>query len=445
MSAPTADALKAAAHAYARRGWRVVPLHRVIDTDTGPVCTCKKGRACKTSSGKHPNINEWQYNASRSGADIETWWGERPQSGVGIATGAESGLFVLDVDIDPEKYGPDTLAKLEAEHGELPRTRKVRTGSGGWQLYFNWPGFPVTNSVGTNKPGKLGLGLDIRGNGGQVVAPPSRSGKGHYTLEIDAPLANAPEWLLDLLRPADRRAAAPGGVPVSPEVADHYAAAALATELATLRATKTGRNDQLNRSAFALGQLVAVGALDAQHVRNELTAAATDNGYVAKDGIHAMHATLESGLGKGMENPRNPWPPVGDGLTDDEVAAIWEVYSDDPRTLEWLLGDMNMPEIPARVQAVAATAEEIESFLASFTRYREPQKLGRRIAWMATGSLRTHAQHLVADVIDGAYPAERAVTALIAAYRKRGGTDPDAPRQLLSAALGAVLNAKVSA
>jgi hypothetical protein len=210
---------------------------------------------------------------------------------------------------------------------------------------------------------------------------------------------------------------------------------------------RTGRNDQLNRSAFALGQLVARGALDAQHVRDELTAASVANGYVAKDGIPVMHATLESGLGKGMENPRTPWPPVGDRLPDDTIEAICEVYSDarpsDIAFGEWLLDGMDMPEIPAQVQAIAATDEELDAFLSRFTSHRSPRHLQNRIAWMRTGNLRTHARALVTDVIDGHYPADRAVVALAHAYRNRGGTDPTAPKQLLSAALGAVLNAKV--
>jgi hypothetical protein len=439
VNAPTADALKTAAHAYARRGWRVVPVHYVNDTG---VCSCRGGSACE-HAGKHPCVgNDWQKKASKAGPDIEDWWNARPRANVGIVTGADSGLFVLDV--DPDDGGFETLAALEREHGPLPYTRTIRTGSGGRHYYWLWPGFVVSNSVK-----KLGPGLDIRGNNGQVVAPPSRSGKGDYTLEVDAPLADAPDWLLDVLRPVERPAAVTNGVPVSTEVANHYAARALESELATLRATRSGRNDQLNRSAFALGQLVARGALDAQHVRDELTAASVANGYVAKDGIPVMHATLESGLGKGMENPRTPWPPVGDKLPDDTIEAICEVYSDarpsDIAFREWLLDGMDMPEIPAQVQAIAATDEEIESFLASFTRYCDPQKLGRRIIWMRTGSLLTHANHLVADALDGAYPAERAVAALIRAYRDRGGKDPSVPQQLLSAALGAVLNAKVSA
>lgn len=333
MSAPAAENLKAAAHDYAKRGWRVLPLYHVVDTDTGPVCTCKDGSACK-NAGKHPNIKKWQDNASRSGSDIETWWGERPRSGVGIATGEQSGVFGLDV--DPDNGGLETLAALEAKHGKLPYTYTVRTGSGGKHLYFTWPGFAVTNSAG-----KLGAGLDIRGNGGQLVAPPSQSGKGGYVVSVDAPVADAPAWLLDLLRPAEPRTT--GGVPVSTEVANHYAAAALAAELDRVRTAPEGtQNNTLNTAAFSLGTLVAVGALDRRHVFEELIAASRDSGYPARDGERAMEDTIASGLDKGELNPRTPWPPVGTaGPTEEEIAAIREIYGENSPEMDWLVHDFS--------------------------------------------------------------------------------------------------------
>lgn len=333
MSAPAAENLKAAAHDYAQRGWRVLPLYHVVDTDTGPACTCKDGGACK-NAGKHPNIKKWQDKASRSGADIEVWWSERPQSGVGIATGEQSGVFGLDV--DPDNGGLETLAALEAKHGKLPYTYTVRTGSGGKHLYFTWPGFAVTNSAG-----KLGRGLDIRGNGGQLVAPPSQSGKGGYVVSVDAPVADAPAWLLDLLRPTEPRTT--GGVPVSSEVASRYAEAALADELAAVRASQEGeQNNTLFKAAAALGGLVAVGALDRRHVFEELIAASRDSGYAARDGEMAMERAIVSGLDKGELNPRDPWPPVGAaGPTDEEIAAIREIYGENSPMMDWLVHDFS--------------------------------------------------------------------------------------------------------
>ncbi len=95
---------------------------------------------------------------------------------------------------------------------------------------------------------------------------------------------------------------------------------------------------------FSLGQLIAVGALDEQHVRSELTSASSASGYPARDGERAMLATLDSGLASGKGKPRTPWPPVGHGLSEEEIAAIRDLYGDDPATMEWLLGEAAGPD-----------------------------------------------------------------------------------------------------
>lgn len=328
MSAPAAD-LKAAAHEYAQRGWRVLPLHFI----RGEECSCRDGAVCK-SAGKHPILKGWQDRASTSGADIEEWWSQRPRAGVGIATGEQSGLFVLDV--DPDNGGLATLAALERAHGPLPYTRTIRTGSGGKHLYFNWPGGAVTNSAG-----KLGPGLDIRGNGGQVVAPPSRSNKGDYVLSVDAPVVDAPAWLLDLLRPPEPKKPTTGGTPYSPEGANHYAEAALADELAQVEAAGEGtHNHQLYRSACNLGELIGCGALDRIRVFEALVAASTAAGYPQRDSWRQMENTIVGGLDKGELNPRDPWPPVGTatGPTEEEIAAIRAIYGENSPEMDWLAG-----------------------------------------------------------------------------------------------------------
>ncbi len=140
-------------------------------------------------------------NCSRVGKHPQVAWGDlaygdavpRPArgAGAGIKTGAESrgsGIFVVDVD------GDDALERWRAL-GDTPETLTVRTGRG-WQCYFSHPGFPVRNSAG-----ELAKGIDIRGDGGFVVAPgsPHKSGA-TYQVVVDAPLAPAPIWLLDWLR-----------------------------------------------------------------------------------------------------------------------------------------------------------------------------------------------------------------------------------------------------
>jgi Bifunctional DNA primase/polymerase, N-terminal/Primase C terminal 1 (PriCT-1) len=117
---------------------------------------------------------------------------------VGIVTGAVSSLVVVDV--DPLHGGAGSLEALERAHGPLPETVRATTGGGGVHLYFAHPGGPVPNKVG------LVAGIDLRGDGGFVVAPPSvhPSGRRYVWLRPDRPdeavPAAMPGWLIQLVR-----------------------------------------------------------------------------------------------------------------------------------------------------------------------------------------------------------------------------------------------------
>jgi hypothetical protein len=123
---------------------------------------------------------------------IQRWWRRWPDANVGIVTGAVSGLVVLDV--DPRKGGGDLLAALEDVHGALPRTVESLTGGGGQHFYFRHPGASVPSR-------SIASGLDIKGDGGLVVSPPSGHVSGRvYVWESgcapsDVPLADLPGWL----------------------------------------------------------------------------------------------------------------------------------------------------------------------------------------------------------------------------------------------------------
>ena len=179
-----------AAHEYRKRGWRTIQLHRVIQGHD-VVCSCQRAAAC-TSKGKHPLDNEWQNTPPMSGADIQEAWTKpgRHKMNVGIATGAASGIWVLD--IDPKSGGMETMAALVAEHGKLPDTFVVQTGSGGYHYYWK-------HAEGLrNSSGRVGKGIDTRADGGQVVAAPSVTDLGAYTVVKDLPVVEAPAWLLEL-------------------------------------------------------------------------------------------------------------------------------------------------------------------------------------------------------------------------------------------------------
>lgn len=188
----TAPDFAAAAHDYARRGWRVIPLHRV--GPDGRTCSCNQGANCGRNAGKHPKNNKWQASPRLSGPEIQETWGVDKAPNIGVATGVDSGFWVLD--IDPDAGGMESMAQLVAEHGAMPETFVAQTGSGGYHYLFALPEFEVRN----DQSGRVGKGIDVRGQGGQIVIAPSRSGKGDYTVVVDAPIAPAPAWLLEKVR-----------------------------------------------------------------------------------------------------------------------------------------------------------------------------------------------------------------------------------------------------
>jgi hypothetical protein len=156
---------------------------------------------------------------------------------------------------------------------------------------------------------RIGPGLDVRADGGYVVAPPSIHPNGRrYTWSVDsaeAP-ATAPEWLIRLAQQRPRVAierpaiaACRSGPPGA------YGRAALDHEIAALAATAPGsRNHALNRAAFCLFQLVAGGELDQRDVIAGLCRASEANGLARDDGWHSIRATIRSGARGGTQHPR---------------------------------------------------------------------------------------------------------------------------------------------
>jgi putative DNA primase/helicase len=154
---------------YAQIGWSVFPVHSIKNSS----CTCKKADC--TKSGKHPRTTHGFNDATNNIEQIKIWWTRWPDANIGVATGKKSGIVVLD--IDKKTQGFESIKKLEGEFGNLPKVLTVNTGGGGLHLYFKYPenGFKSTEGV-------LGAGIDTRGDGGYIIAPPSNhiSG-GQYT------------------------------------------------------------------------------------------------------------------------------------------------------------------------------------------------------------------------------------------------------------------------
>jgi len=151
----------AAALSYAARGWPVFPVHGI--RPQGALCTC--GRRDCGSPGKHPRTENGLKDATLDASVIRGWWRRWPDAGVAIATGR--GLVVIDIDV--HKGGDDSLVDARRALGDLPESVEVITGSGGRHIYLAAPeGVVVRCSAG-----QLGPGLDVRADGGYVVAPPS--------------------------------------------------------------------------------------------------------------------------------------------------------------------------------------------------------------------------------------------------------------------------------
>lgn len=178
------NSLLDAALSYAARGWAVFPL--------------KPGQ-------KTPATPNGFKDASLDAATITQWWEQMPRANIGIATGASSGLVVLDIDLDEAKRvnGYESFAELAPE-GSEQLTLGAVTPRGGTHLYYAHPGHNVQNKAGFLH------GLDIRGDGGYILAPPSVVNGVEYewTQELLAPSA-LPPWLAGYCAPPAARSATP--------------------------------------------------------------------------------------------------------------------------------------------------------------------------------------------------------------------------------------------
>ncbi|SMO57760.1 phage/plasmid primase, P4 family [Gracilimonas mengyeensis] len=141
------------------KGFHIIPLHTPQENDG---CSC--GRSCG-SQGKHPRISDWPNNATNNPNQVREWWRSWPEANIGIVCGELSNLVVLDV--DPRHGGEKSLDELEERLGNFTQTTTIITGGGGNHFYYRYPGQGKIK----NSNGKLGDGLDIKTDGGYIVAP----------------------------------------------------------------------------------------------------------------------------------------------------------------------------------------------------------------------------------------------------------------------------------
>jgi hypothetical protein len=287
---------------YAGRGWPVFPCNPM---------------------DKSPLVSSGFKSASTDKDQIRAWWRRWPNAMIGVRMGAKSGVWAIDPDA-PKHGSPDGVAnwaELVARHGRIPHTHAHNTPNGGQHLLFKWrDDRPVNNREG----GLRGLGINVRGEGGYIVVPPSCMADGR-AYEIAEPLdffnfADAPDWLYDLI--LSKSPASSPTVPTqsTPSISQQamatvrspagthraYADAALRGEYeAVVSASHGGRNNQLNSSTFKLATLVGAGVLTEQEVETAMTEAAGVCGLVADDGRDKCLATIRSGLSAGVRSPRD--------------------------------------------------------------------------------------------------------------------------------------------
>jgi putative DNA primase/helicase len=267
---------------YVRHGWSVIPLQPHGKRPHFPLLPVKLDAQGQPVLHRGRPKRTWEPYQSRLPTEEEVvlWWQMCPDANVGLVTGVVSRIIVLDLD------GSEELTE--------DRTTPISLTGNGKHIFYRHPGERVRGFV---RPG-----MDLKGDGGYVVAPPSIHPSGRrYEWQTDPFIepANPPDWLMEMILPREVE-------PVTPRwVGNAYGQAALHNELDILARTPVGaRNNQLNKSAFSLGQLLAVGLLDRTEVEQTLTAVARAIGLGARE----VQATLQSGLEAGMRNPREVTP-----------------------------------------------------------------------------------------------------------------------------------------
>lgn len=309
---------------------------------------------------KEPALDSWtRWQSERADEDqLARWMDEYPNANIAIATGAVSGVVVLDLDSDE--------ASALAEGRGLPETVEALSPRGR-HLYFAHPGHRVPNIVGgRGKNPKLPAGIDTRGDGGYIIAASSyfvpsakeredgkvegayRWREGHSPADIA--FAPMPQWLAQIVAPQPvMPVSGPVSVPViaNPTRVDAWAQAALNDELERVRSAPQGtRNDQLNVSAHSLGRLIGGGLFDEGVVRSELESAALSCGLSRSEAL----PTIQSGLRAGIRKPRS-----GPAENDDCPSLI---QTPSQIAAQGVWGTLGEPICAASVNGVAIPQRE---------------------------------------------------------------------------------------
>ncbi|MBN8647957.1 MAG: AAA family ATPase [Caulobacterales bacterium] len=198
-------------------------------------------------------------------AQIEEWWRENPNALIGIPTGSSTGIVVLDIDKKNNKDGFESIK----EYGDVSKTLTVETPNNGKHYIYKSNGSIIKNSVG-----KLGNGIDVRGDGGYIIAAGSKINGITYKITDNSKIVEPPNWI-------DK-----------PYTKAFWI---LKNEIKKVQNAQKGtRNETFNKSAFILFIEVKRGNLTEDEVKSALFEACSENGYINDDGKKAFNTTIES-------------------------------------------------------------------------------------------------------------------------------------------------------
>lgn len=306
---------------------------------------------------KRPVVQRGFYAATRDPAEARVLF-LRPRAAlIGVPTGAASDLVVIDIDVKHDANG--MLWLRENEH-RIPKTRRHRTRTGGEHLLFRHPGVLIRNSAG-----QLAPGVDVRGDGGYVIVPPSA---GYEIIDGSMP-AEMPVWLVAQL--LARHEPPPQAVPAPPRELTNsdgtpWGLGALRRACEAIRSAPDGaKHSTLNREAYSIGGLVTGGDLIEGVARAALADALVAIRHRCDD-YKAAERTLADAFKAGMDRPRqppaplSPMPPqrvpfgIGEAVTDDG-------HTYDPETGEILAAPSLQEAKPQRQPVRLLSIAEIEA------------------------------------------------------------------------------------
>lgn len=255
--------------AYLAHGWSIFPLR---------------------PRSKVPAVPSWKQFMQEKPTEalVRTWWRNNPNFNIAIATGFISGIFVVDCD-------SWELVKVHEALPDYVPTLRSKTANG-VHFVYQLPGFRVGNRAGDGV-------VHIRGDGGYICAPPSIHPSGVRYQWIRDAIQCPPQAIVELCKPELRTPQAePKIYPPAAVRGSRYAQTVFDREYSNvISAQEHGRNNQLNRSAYNLGQLCGDGLLNRYDVENALAQAAMAAGLPESEALR----TIASGLNAGIGNPRS--------------------------------------------------------------------------------------------------------------------------------------------